>query len=64
MAKSLPPHQFKRLSDFFADIAQVSLASVAVPFLIDEFNLLRASLGIGFALFFYAMSFSANKHAL
>ena len=45
-------------------MAQVSLASVAVPFLIDEFNLLRASLGIWFAIFFYIISFLANKHAL
>lgn len=60
----MPPHQFKRLSDFAADLAQVSIASIAIPFIIDDFRPFGILLGIGFAAVFYLMSFIANKYSL
>ena len=52
----LPRYQFSRLSDFAADVAQVSLASIAIPFIIDDFRPAGILLGIGFAIFFWYLS--------
>lgn len=53
--------QFNRLSAICADIAQVALGSVVVPFLFDRFNLLIVLLGLTAAFTFWLISIRSAK---
>lgn len=48
--------KLNKLSDICADIAQIALASVIAPFLIDKFNPLMLLLGTGMAFVFWGAS--------
>ncbi|MBU2592303.1 MAG: hypothetical protein ABH867_05220 [Patescibacteria group bacterium] len=48
--------RFNKLSDICADIGQVSLASVVIPFLVDGFNLRMAVLGLAVLFLFWLSS--------
>ena len=61
MQITIPPHQFRRISDFAADLAQVSVASIAIPYVLDTPQPMLAVLGIAVAVFFYAISYVANQ---
>lgn len=61
---NLPAHQYERLADFFADVAQVSLASIAVPYLIDSFRPITACWGVAFTVFFWIMGLFFNRKAV
>ncbi len=51
----------ERLSQISSDIAQVSLASIVVPFLFDKFNLAMLILGIFVSLLFWSVSITLAK---
>jgi hypothetical protein len=53
--------QQTRLSTICADIAQVSLASIAIPFLLDEPAPALALLGVATSLMFWVFSLRLSK---
>ena len=53
---NLTPQQLERQADIAADIGQVSLASIAIPFFLSEHRPLLAMLGIVTALFLWTIS--------
>ena len=53
---NLTQQQIDRVADIAADIGQVSLASIAIPFFLDEYRPLLALLGILAAIFFWTIS--------
>ena len=52
----LTTSQINKLSDISADIAQVFLASVALPYIIDIFRPMLAVFGIALAVGFWIIS--------
>lgn len=48
--------QIKMLATLSANMAQVSIASIVIPYFLDTFDILLASLGLTGALFFSAAS--------
>lgn len=52
----LSSHQLDRLSDIYAQIGTVSLASIAIPSLLDKFNLLIVVLGLSVAVLCWFIS--------
>lgn len=48
--------KIKKLSDICSDIAQIAVASVAIPFLIDKFDFAMVVLGGGVAVVFWFLS--------
>lgn len=48
--------RLNKLSDICADIAQIALASVIAPFLIDKFNPPMLLLGVGMSFVFWGAS--------
>lgn len=49
--------RFNKLSDICADIGQVSLGSVVIPFLVDEFEPLMVYWGLIISFTFWMLSF-------
>lgn len=49
-------HQRKNLSAICRDCAQISLASVAIPFLLDDFRPSVALFGLAFTFVFWFLS--------
>lgn len=48
--------RINRLSEIFMDIGQVSFASIALPFLLNKPDILKALIGIIFSLIFWIVS--------
>lgn len=48
--------QIRKLADIFSDIAQVSLASIVVPFLLSEYRPLAAITALAASLAFWFVS--------
>lgn len=61
---TLPGHQYQRIADFFADVAQISIASMFVPYVLDDFRPVTALWGMAFAIFFWSMSLFFNRNAV
>ncbi len=57
----LTSSQLKKLSDICADIAQIALGSVAIPFLLNEFQPVLALCGILLSLAFWYASLVLMK---
>ena len=53
--------KYNKLSDICSDIAQVSLASVVVPALVDKIDLPKVILGLIIAITFWILSFLFTK---
>ena len=55
----LSDHHYRNLAAICVDVAQVSLASIAVPFLVDKFEPALAFFGVVAAVTFWLLSFLA-----
>lgn len=55
------PTQINRLSEIAADIGQVMLASVVIPYFIDAHRPSLALSGLGLSLFFWLISLAFLK---
>lgn len=56
--------QFRKISDISSDIAQVSLASVVIPFLLDQQEPMLVLLGIGICTIFWSASLYLAKNTI
>lgn len=50
--------QLNRLSEICADISQITLASIVIPFALDKYNLVLLVWGLTIALTFWVLSLS------
>lgn len=57
----LTRRQRMKIADICADIAQVSLASIAISFFLDTFDVPLALLGVGTPIGFWLLSLLASK---
>lgn len=48
--------RISRISEIFMDIGQVCLASIALPFLINKSDIIKALSGLIFSFIFWAVS--------
>lgn len=53
--------RLNRLAEICSDIAQIALASVVLPFLLDKFNLQMVLLGLITALSFWILSLFLSR---
>jgi len=56
MKRFLKETQVDKLSDISADIAQVCLASIVIPFLVDKYKPLLVIWGLSVSLVFWGIS--------
>lgn len=55
--------QFQKLADISADIGQVALASIAIPFFLDSYHPLVALLGVAVSFTFWTLSLLLIKQS-
>lgn len=56
-SKQIKEARLRKLSDNCADVAQVALGSVVVPFIFNQFDVIIALIGLTIALGFWVMSY-------
>lgn len=49
--------RLNRLSEICSDIAQIALASIVIPFIINQFNVIMPVIGLAIALTFWIISY-------
>ena len=53
--------RLNRLSEIFMDIGQVCLASITLPFILDQFDINKVFIGLFFSLIFWTASILSVK---